>query len=48
MLRSNLAIIWLEWHELQVLAIVAKSHADAWLAEEERSDEDRAALGSEG
>jgi mRNA interferase RelE/StbE len=34
--------------EVQVLAIVAKSDADAWLAEAGQPDEDRPTLGSEG
>ncbi len=34
--------------EVQVLAIVAKSDADAWLKQAGRGDEDRSALGSEG
>jgi mRNA-degrading endonuclease RelE of RelBE toxin-antitoxin system len=34
--------------EVQVLAIVAKADADAWLAEEGQRDEDGLALGSEG
>ncbi len=34
--------------EVQVLAIVAKADADAWLVEEGQSDEDSPSLGSEG
>ena len=34
--------------EVRVLAIVAKSDADAWLAEAGQPDEDRPPLGSEG
>ena len=34
--------------EVQVLAIVAKSDADAWLAEQGRFDEDSTSLGSQG
>lgn len=34
--------------KVQVLAIVAKSDADAWLAEEGRPDEDDPPVGSEG
>ena len=34
--------------EIQVLAIVAKSDADAWLAEEGQSNEESGSLGSEG
>ena len=34
--------------EVQVLAVVAKSDADAWLEKLGKGDEDRSALGSEG
>jgi mRNA interferase RelE/StbE len=34
--------------EVQVLAIVAKAEADAWLKQVGKRDEDRSALGSEG
>jgi mRNA-degrading endonuclease RelE of RelBE toxin-antitoxin system len=34
--------------EVQVLAIIAKADADAWLEKEGRSDEDSATFGSEG
>ena len=34
--------------EVQLLAIVAKSDADAWLAEKGRYDEESSSLGSEG
>jgi len=34
--------------QIQVLAIVAKSDADAWLAEEGQCDEDSSSLGGEG
>jgi len=34
--------------EIHVLAIVSKSHADVWLAEEGQSAEDSRSLGSEG
>ena len=34
--------------EVQILAIVAKADADAWLEQEGQSDEDGTALGSKG
>jgi mRNA-degrading endonuclease RelE of RelBE toxin-antitoxin system len=34
--------------EVRVLAIIAKSDADAWLAEEGRTDEEGPPIGSEG
>jgi len=37
-----------EGNEVQVLAIIAKADADAWLAREGKPDEERPALGSEG
>ncbi len=37
-----------EGAEVQILAIVAKSDADGWLAEEGKPDEERPALGGQG
>jgi mRNA interferase RelE/StbE len=38
----------IDGEEVQILAIVAKSDADAWLDQAGESDENRTALGSEG
>jgi mRNA interferase RelE/StbE len=37
-----------EGEEVQVLAIIAKADAEAWLVQEGQSDEDSPALGSQG